>query len=186
MQSLRRYVTPLALLAALILVWMENPWFNPEDVSPDLRTASTIAFWVLAVAVLTDRAHIAVFLVLALVDGVCTAFSGPARATAIQAVVPKDQLKPAYAQEEARGHAARVAGPPLGALLMAAGRAVPFVSVFGRVAPFFREGAGLLRPTEWWMDSGSGFRYISAFSGKVLQRRDGRVVEGARLESVFT
>ena len=52
MQSLRRYVTPLALLAALILVWMENPWFNPEDVSPDLRTASTIAFWVLAVAVL--------------------------------------------------------------------------------------------------------------------------------------
>jgi thiosulfate dehydrogenase [quinone] large subunit len=52
MQSLRRYVTPLALLAALILVWMENPWFNPEDVSPDLRTASTVAFWVLAVAVL--------------------------------------------------------------------------------------------------------------------------------------
>ncbi|MFD4644404.1 MFS transporter [Lentzea sp. NPDC058436] len=75
----------------------------------------------------TGHVHVAVFVVLAVVDGVCTAFASPARTAAIQAVVPEDQLRTAYAQEEARGHAARVAGPPLGALLMAAGRAVPFV-----------------------------------------------------------
>jgi thiosulfate dehydrogenase (quinone) large subunit len=52
MQVLRRYVTPMALLAALILVWMENPWFNPEDITRELRTAATIAFWALAIVVL--------------------------------------------------------------------------------------------------------------------------------------
>jgi thiosulfate dehydrogenase [quinone] large subunit len=52
MQALRRYVTPLALVAALLLIWMENPWINPEDISRDVRTAATIAFWVLAIVVL--------------------------------------------------------------------------------------------------------------------------------------
>jgi thiosulfate dehydrogenase [quinone] large subunit len=42
----------MALLAALLLVWMENPWINPEDISGDVRTAATIAFWVLAIVVL--------------------------------------------------------------------------------------------------------------------------------------
>jgi thiosulfate dehydrogenase [quinone] large subunit len=52
MQLLRRYVTPLALIAALILVWMENPWINPEDISKDVRTVATVTFWVLAIVVL--------------------------------------------------------------------------------------------------------------------------------------
>lgn len=116
-----------ALIVALMPagVWVDR-WDRRRTLvwSQTVQAATAAA---LAVAVLTDRAHIAVFVALAIVDGVCTAFAGPARATAIQAVVPKDQLKPAYAQEEARGHAARVAGPPLGALLMAAGRSVPFV-----------------------------------------------------------
>ncbi|MQA98544.1 MAG: MFS transporter, partial [Streptosporangiales bacterium] len=64
----------------------------------------------------------------ALADGVCAAFAGPARTTAIRGVVPPDQLRGAYAQEESRNHAARLAGPPLGGLLYGLGRAVPFLA----------------------------------------------------------
>jgi thiosulfate dehydrogenase [quinone] large subunit len=51
MSTLRRFVTPLALLAAVILIWMENPWFNPEDISKDVRTIATVAFWALSIFV---------------------------------------------------------------------------------------------------------------------------------------
>ncbi|MFD9705464.1 MFS transporter [Lentzea sp. NPDC059081] len=116
-----------ALIAALVPAGV---WVDRWDRRTTLVWSQTVqagAAALLAAAILTGRAHLAVFLVLAVVDGVCSAFAGPARTTALQAVVPKEQLKTAYAQEEARGHAARVAGPPLGAFLMAAGRAVPFV-----------------------------------------------------------
>ena len=47
----RRLVTGLGILAAIILFWMENPWFNPENISDSLRTVATVAFWVLFIAV---------------------------------------------------------------------------------------------------------------------------------------
>lgn len=52
MKQLRRFVVPIAALAAVILVYMENPWVNPEDVSQALANASTIAFWILSILVL--------------------------------------------------------------------------------------------------------------------------------------
>ncbi|GAC1666590.1 MAG: hypothetical protein NVS9B8_08110 [Candidatus Limnocylindrales bacterium] len=52
MSGYRRYVTGLGVVAALILFWMENPWFNPESISKDLRTAMTVIFWVLFMAVI--------------------------------------------------------------------------------------------------------------------------------------
>ncbi|MEU0884253.1 MFS transporter [Lentzea sp. NPDC005914] len=124
-------VVPGARAAALIIalmpagVWVDR-WDREKTLvwSQSVQAATAAG---LAVAVLAGYAHVAVLVALVAVDGVCTAFAGPARATAIQAVVPKDQLKTAFAQEEARGHAARVAGPPLGPLLMALGNAVPFV-----------------------------------------------------------
>ncbi|MFB9905607.1 MFS transporter [Allokutzneria oryzae] len=82
---------------------------------------------VLALLIVTDGARIWHFVVLGVVDGICTAFSGPARTIAIRGVVPAEQLRGAYAQEEARSHAARLLGPPLGGLLYGIGRAVPFV-----------------------------------------------------------
>jgi thiosulfate dehydrogenase [quinone] large subunit len=51
MTTYRRYVTVLGVLAAVILFWMENPWFNPEAISPTLRIVATIAFWALFVTV---------------------------------------------------------------------------------------------------------------------------------------
>ncbi len=51
MSGNRRQVTGLGILAAVVLFWMENPWFNPEAISGTLRTAATIVFWVLFVTV---------------------------------------------------------------------------------------------------------------------------------------
>ena len=51
MSGNRRLVTGLGILAAVVLFWMENPWFRPEDVGSTLRTAATVAFWVLFIAV---------------------------------------------------------------------------------------------------------------------------------------
>jgi predicted MFS family arabinose efflux permease len=49
------------------------------------------------------------------------------RHAAIRGLVPAAQLRAAYTQEEARSHAATLAGRPLGGLLFAVGPAVPFV-----------------------------------------------------------
>lgn len=92
------------------------------------QTTQAVAVAAMAANVVTGLNSIPLFLVAAAVDGVCTAFAGPARSTAIKSVVPPDQLKTAFAQEEARGHVAWLAGPPLGALLYGLGRAVPFVA----------------------------------------------------------
>ena len=51
MSGTRRLVTGLGLVATAILVWMENPWFRPEDLGATVRTAATIAFWALFIAV---------------------------------------------------------------------------------------------------------------------------------------
>lgn len=51
MSGNRRLVTGLGVLAAVILFWMENPWFTPEMISDTVRQAATIAFWVLFIAV---------------------------------------------------------------------------------------------------------------------------------------
>jgi thiosulfate dehydrogenase [quinone] large subunit len=51
MSTYRRSVTGLGVVAALILFWMENPWFRPEQISETARVAATILFWVLFIAV---------------------------------------------------------------------------------------------------------------------------------------
>jgi thiosulfate dehydrogenase [quinone] large subunit len=59
MSGLRRYVTGLGIVAAIVLLWMENPLdtllnvngFCPEDISPSLRTVLTVVFWVLFIAI---------------------------------------------------------------------------------------------------------------------------------------
>jgi thiosulfate dehydrogenase (quinone) large subunit len=47
----RQLVTTLGVIAAALLLWMENPWFRPEDIGDAVRTAATIAFWALFIAV---------------------------------------------------------------------------------------------------------------------------------------
>jgi thiosulfate dehydrogenase [quinone] large subunit len=47
----RNMVTPLAIVAAVILVYMENPWFSPEEGSA-ISTVASVAFWVLTISVI--------------------------------------------------------------------------------------------------------------------------------------
>jgi thiosulfate dehydrogenase (quinone) large subunit len=47
----RNLVTPLAIIAAAVLIYMVNPWFFPADGSTE-RTVATVAFWILAIIVL--------------------------------------------------------------------------------------------------------------------------------------
>lgn len=118
--------------AALIIAQMPaGVWVDRWDRGKVLfwsQTAQAVTVAAMAANVITGLNAIPVFIALAAVDGVCTAFAGPALSTAIKSVVPPHHLKTAFAQEEARGHAARLAGPPLGALLYGLGRAVPFVA----------------------------------------------------------
>jgi thiosulfate dehydrogenase (quinone) large subunit len=48
MSTLRRFVTPLAIIAAVVLVYMENPWVAPSD---SILPYLTVTFWVLAILV---------------------------------------------------------------------------------------------------------------------------------------
>ncbi|MCR3754122.1 MFS transporter [Lentzea californiensis] len=117
--------------AALVLAQMPaGVWVDRWDRGKVLvfsQTTQAVVIAAMAANVVTGLDSIPLFLVLAAVDGVCTAFTGPARATAIKEVVPPGQLKTAYAQEEARTHVAYLVGPSLGALLFGLGRSVPFV-----------------------------------------------------------
>jgi thiosulfate dehydrogenase (quinone) large subunit len=47
----RNLAVPLAIVAAVILFYMQNPWFAPES-GTTLRTIATVAFWALAIIVL--------------------------------------------------------------------------------------------------------------------------------------
>lgn len=45
MSSIRSYSIPLAVVAAVLLAYLVNPWFTPEE-GTALRTAVTWAFWI--------------------------------------------------------------------------------------------------------------------------------------------
>jgi thiosulfate dehydrogenase [quinone] large subunit len=49
MSTLRRYVTPLAVVAAIVLAYLANPWLRPPV---ELEGILSLAFWVLAIVVL--------------------------------------------------------------------------------------------------------------------------------------
>lgn len=60
-------------------------------------------------------------------ESACTVFFRPAERAALRRVVPVEQLAPALAANQARDHAAELAGPALGGLLFGLGRVLPFV-----------------------------------------------------------
>ena len=51
MSGNRQLVATLGIIAAVLLFWMVNPWFNPEDIGEAVRDIVTVAFWVLFLAV---------------------------------------------------------------------------------------------------------------------------------------
>ncbi len=47
----RVLVTPLAIIAAVVLFYMENPWFSPDE-GTTIRAVATVVFWLLSLVVL--------------------------------------------------------------------------------------------------------------------------------------
>lgn len=78
--------------------------------------------------ILLGRLTLLHLLVVALLTGVAAAFLEPAESAAVREVVPTEQLPTALSQNEARQHAARLVGPPVGGLLYAAARWMPFLA----------------------------------------------------------
>jgi MFS family permease len=86
-----------------------------------------VALASLGTAILLDRATFWQIALAAFVEGAGASVFGAAQAGALRAVVPKRQLPAAFGAQEARASAVRLAAPPIGGVLFALGRAVPFV-----------------------------------------------------------
>ena len=86
-----------------------------------------LAIGSLAALILLDRVELWQIVVVAFVEGTGAAVFTAAHAGALRAVVPVRQLPAAVGAIQARSAAVLLAGPPLGGVLFAVGRAVPFV-----------------------------------------------------------
>ena len=86
------------------------------------------ALGILAAAVMTEHAPLALILAIAFVDGTMFAFFNIAEIGALRAVVPKSQLPEAAAAEQARYSTVVLCGPPLGGFLFGLGRSLPFLA----------------------------------------------------------
>ncbi len=113
----------VAGLPAGVLVdrWDRRRTLIAAEASRALVTGSIAAAWALGHLTL---AHL---FVVAAVLGAVSPFGGAARMLMVRAVVPKQQLTKALTQDEVRSAATGMAGPPLGGVLLVAGRALPFL-----------------------------------------------------------
>ncbi len=87
-----------------------------------------LALGSIAVALLADGAEYAQIAAVAFVDGALFATSYVAERGALSRIVAREDLPAAVARNEARTFAASIVGPPLGGVLFAAGRFVPFLA----------------------------------------------------------
>lgn len=83
---------------------------------------------VLGYLVWTHRANWQLVLVVAVLTSISDAFFAPAHTGVVAAVVPEEQLQPAFAASEARTHAASLIGPPAGGGLFGLAPAAPFLA----------------------------------------------------------
>lgn len=116
---------PLALLA-LPAGLLADHWSRKRVMilADAIRVA---AVGVLAGAVLSDHAHFWLLPVIAFVEGAGSAMFSAAQVGAMRAVVPIDQLQQAVATQTGRKATVQLTGPPLGGVLFAVARALPFV-----------------------------------------------------------
>ena len=113
--------TALLRLPAGVLIdlWPRKPIMVAADVGRALSTAA------IAVALVTGHLTLGLLVVMAVIGAACGALSEPAHGVAVRHLVPDEQLPRAIAQNEARGHAAQLAGQPLGGFLYGLGMVVP-------------------------------------------------------------
>ncbi|WP_345454761.1 MFS transporter [Nocardioides marinquilinus] len=96
-----------------------------------MRTASgtgALLYASLAVAGLAGSLTVPHLLVVALLTGVCAGAFAPAETSAVRTVVPREDLPAALSQNQAREHVASLVGAPLGGVLFAVARWLPFLA----------------------------------------------------------
>ena len=92
----------------------------------DLLRAAALT--TLGFLLLTSHATWLLVLAVAVTTSLADAFFSPAHTGLVAAVVPTEQLQPAFAANEARGHAASLVGPPAGGALFGLTPAAPFLA----------------------------------------------------------
>jgi len=92
----------------------------------DVGRAAAVGSFALTLAL--GRFFFAQVLVVAFLEGAFGVLFGPAEAAAVRRVVRPAQVRDAVAKNQSRMQIAGVAGPPLGGVLLAAARALPFVA----------------------------------------------------------
>ncbi len=91
-------------------------------------TMRALLLALLGVLIVVQLASWPVVLVVSLIEGAAGAIFNPAASAALPAIVPDGQLERAWAATEARMYGASLAGPALGGVLFALGRAIPFLA----------------------------------------------------------
>lgn len=127
--ALAGLATTVSLATGIVVAAPAGVWVDRMDRRRILLLAELVqalAWGTFAVLVHLDAVVPWTVVLVAALSGGAGAFTGPATASAIQALVPKSQLAAAYAQVQARAYAIQLGGPPLGGLLYGIGRAVPF------------------------------------------------------------
>jgi MFS family permease len=89
------------------------------------RAVNSAAF---ALVLALGHFYLAHVLLVAFVEGALGVLYGPAESIAIRRVVPPEQLRDAIARNESRAALPGLLAPPLGGVLLAAGRSLPFVA----------------------------------------------------------
>lgn len=106
-------------------------WADRVDRRRLMRAASgsgVLLYGSLAVAGLLHALTVPHLLVVALLTGIAAGVFGPAEISSVRTVVPAEDLPTALSQNQARQHVASLVGAPLGGLLYAVARWLPFAA----------------------------------------------------------
>jgi MFS family permease len=109
-------------VGALTDRWDRRRIMVASDAGRALASAS------LAVALGLGRFHLWHVLLVAFVEGSLGTLFGPSESAAVRLVVAPEQRREAVARNTSRGQLPGVLGPPVGGVLLSAGRAYPFVA----------------------------------------------------------
>ncbi len=102
--------------------------WNRRVVMAAAAGGGTVLYGAVVTDLLLGHLTLVHLLVAALLTGVAAAFLEPAEHAAVREVVPPEGLPAALSQNEARQHAARLLGPPVGGVLFVLARWLPFLA----------------------------------------------------------
>lgn len=123
-------VSTLNLLAGVAVSLFGGAYADRLDRKRVLVTCQIIGFLVsagLAAALIVGQLNLVLLCGASIIFGLRRAFYHPANSGALRQIVPGKQMGTAASLNEARSSAASLAGPPLGGVLLAASKSVPFI-----------------------------------------------------------